>query len=207
MSKKSPAKLLKEKGLIPKGWDLRKPLTSGQKSWITKQSKVHAQLIKRPGDFTIRRVGNATAKQLKASGYKVENNRAIIHSKQSNVRIKRGEIEIQRPHQTERVILKGGPDFLRQLQNLDKRKLAPNQAYGLKIGDSPTINTIRPSLRELIQYARNLNFHSAGGQNHVSIVLITVRGPGLVGHANPDLDDDDDQDEDEGEDDDGGEYV
>lgn len=195
MAKKSPAKILKEKGLIPKDWDLRKPLTTGQKSWITKQSKTYAQLIRRPGDFSIKRVSDATAKSLKSSGYKVSGNRAVIPNKGGKVKVTRGRVTIEKPHQTEQVILKGGPDFLRKLEGLYKRKLKPNQAWALKIGDSPTIHTLRPSLRELIAYARTINFNSPSGSNHVSLVLVTVKGPGLVDHMR-----DDDNDEFEGDD-------
>ncbi len=197
MAKKSPAKILKGKGLIPKHWDLRRPLSIGQKSWITKQSNKYAQLIRRPEDFAIKRVGKSSREILKKSGYAIEGNKAIIPAKGAKVRVKGGALEFVRPHQTERVILKGGPDFLRQVEKLYSKKLKRNQAWALKIGDSPTINTLRPDLRELIAYARTLNFHSPSGSNHVSLVLVTVNGPGLIGHASEDDEDSDEWDEDE----------
>lgn len=212
MGKKSPAKILKEKGLIPKDWDLRKPLSTGQKSWITKQSKTYSQLIARPQDFSVKRVSNANAKILRESGVKTQGNRAIVPKgyrrmikdpttgkariikDQAKVSIRNGKMTIKKAHQTETVYLKGGPDFLNQLEKLYKKKLKPNQAWALKIGNSPTMRTVRPDLKELIAYARDIDFHSQDALNHVSLVLITSNSPGLVERPD-DLEDDEDGEE------------
>jgi hypothetical protein len=202
MSKKSPAKILKEKGLIPKEWDLRKPLSKGQKSWITKQSTKYAQLVKRPGDFTIKRVGKSTAQNLKSQGYAIERNKAVIPTKNgAKARILRGNVEIVRPHQTERIMFRLTPETMPRFERLMKKRLKKNQAWALRIGENPlnteTSNSISPDLKWLWNYAVNFRGHSPDAKNHMYLVLITVHSGKLVDHAT----DDESKDLDEWEDD------
>lgn len=127
-----------------------------------------------------------------------EGRKAIIPNNGGTVRIDKGDLVYRKPGQTERVILKAGPDFLKRLNALGKKPLKPNQAYALKIGNSPTLAVVRPSLKELMQYASRINFHSADGKNYVSLVLVTMNRDSLVDQST-DEDDEDDESEDDGE--------
>lgn len=187
MSKKSPAKVLKDKGLIPKEWDLRKSLTTGQKSWITKQSKTFAQLVRRPDDFTVKTVKPSTEKELKRAGYRVSRGRAVIPNQGGKARINvrkittgkgknkktRAELRLMFDHKSERIILESGPDFLGRLSKLKPKKLRQNQAYALKIGGNQIANRTFDSLGELQIYLSNMKAPNARhGYDAMSVVIL-----------------------------------
>lgn len=176
MSKgKSPASILKAKRLIPKEWDLRKPLSPGQKSWITKQSKKYAQVIRRPDEFSIRRVSKSTAKTLKETGFAVEGNRAIIPTRKQKVSVKGGRVVIRRPRETWVVVVPPGPNLMERIAayKAKAKPLKPNQAYSIQLGPIAFGNRAWPSLDrledEMARYLERRDF-----EQWAAVVLVTV---------------------------------
>lgn len=172
--------------MLPASWDLRRPLSPGQKSYLTKQQNKYSEIVRRPKEFTLRRVNKDNQRILKASGFKVtQDGRAILPTKGTeSIHVRRGKLVTEYSDKTEEILLRGQKNFLRQLEKMERKKLAPNQAYGLKIGNSPSAVFTRTTLKELIGYARHMKFHSPSGHNYVSLVLITYKREHVVKSLN-----------------------
>jgi hypothetical protein len=187
--KKSPARILRSKGLIPADWNLRS-LTRGQKSYVTKQTKKFASVIRRPDDYVARRAGASTLKQLKAANFPVHNGKALIYTPPGDsVSVAKGKITFTRKRQQERVLLQGAPDFLRALEKLPTKKLPRGQYVGIKIGNSPVIATFH-SLADLQHYALAKRQFSEKELATASIVIIDTNR----GYENDGEEDEEDED-------------
>jgi hypothetical protein len=173
MAKKSPARILRSKGLIPGDWNLRQ-LTRGQKSYITKQAKRYSDVLRNPGDYVSRRVSQSTAKLLKGAQYTVKGQRVLLHTPGADkVSVARGKVKFIRQRQSETVLLQNAPDFLRQLENLgDMNARLPRGTYvGFKIGDSQVIGTF-DSVADAYNYATNRRMFTGRDAEKVALVLI-----------------------------------
>ena len=192
-------------GLIPREWNLAQ-LTSGQKSYVTKQANKHAKLIKRvashPNEYAVRKVSEKTAKNLKAAGYEVNRGRAIIPTKKGyELHVSRNGVTFESAREKQRILLKSGEDFLKKLANLGKHRLPPNHFYALKVGNSPTMKRVQPNMPNLLQYAGNVEWHNEDGKEYVSLVIVHykhgVQGQTYIGNVQADGDEDDEDDGDE----------
>jgi hypothetical protein len=179
MAKKSPARILRSKGLIPGDWNLTQ-LTGGQKSYITKQAKRYSDVVRNPEDYVSRRVSQSTAKLLKGAQYTVKGQRVLLHTPGADkVSIARGKVRFVRQRQSETVLLQSSPDFLRQLERLDdiKAELPPGQYVGFKIGDSQVIGTFK-TIEEAYYYATGTRGvdHRRGfeGMDAQSVALVLI---------------------------------
>lgn len=170
---KSPARVLRSKGLIPRDWNLRQ-LTPSQKGYVTKQSKKFAQVLKRPGDYVSRKAAPSTLKKLKLADYPVAHGRVLLHVPgKDRVSIARGQVTFKRARQTERVLLQSSPDFLAELEQLGnlKRRLPKGHFVGFKIGNSQVIGTFH-SVADAYQYATTTRGFSGKDADNVALVLI-----------------------------------
>lgn len=188
MAKKSPAKILKDKGLIPSRWDLRQTLTSGQKSWLTKQMARYEAVIEKPSKFTTRTYSATTARKLKAAGYYGEGNKILIPNfgdPTSRTRVSEKTVTITRrlnpkhgaPHTvTETVYLDSGPALLARLNKRFADPLPKGEYWAFKVGDNNTfLNNHNKTLGALMHYGMEIKFKGSDGQvewaqSHVHLV-------------------------------------
>jgi len=181
MAKKSIAKTLKDKGLIPKDWDLRKPLTRGQKSYVTKQANAFKELVRAPEKFTVRRVSKATSDLLKGSGYKSAGDRVIVPNRGGTVHIRGARVDYDLPDRRETVLITAGSDFLDRLELLAAREDEEGEddsgayQYGIRIGDASSSALNFPSLNDLLAYLPRMKLHSANAVNHMVLVRIEYK--------------------------------
>lgn len=147
------ARDLKRLGLVD--YDLRKPLSSGQKSRITKLREEYEHFLKSPEQFHFTRVGKETARALADTGYKVlPGNRALIplHEAQS-ASIKGGKITLNYGRMKEEITLAGHKSFFPTLKELSGKKLKRNQMLTVAIGDNNAFQRARfGSYHELYKY-------------------------------------------------------
>lgn len=187
MAKKSPAKILKDKGLIPSRWDLRS-LSSGQKSWLTKQLNRYEAVVEKPSKFTARTYSDATAKKLKAAGYFGEGNKILIPNfgdPSSRTRVSERTITITRrlnpkhgaPHTvTETIYLDSGPALLAKLNKKFADDLPQGEYWAFKVGDNNTfLNNHNKTLGALMHYGMEIKFKGNPDQvqwaeSHVHLV-------------------------------------
>lgn len=179
---------MKDKGLIPSHWDLRRSLTSGQKSWITKQKNRYEAVIDKPKKFTTRTYSKETAAKLKRAGYFGEGNKIIIPNfgdKTSRTRVSERTVTITRrlnpkhgaPHTvTETVYLDSGPALLAKLNKKFADPLPPGEYWAFKVGDNNTfLNNHNKTLGALMHYGMEIKFKGDAGQvqwaeSHVHLV-------------------------------------
>jgi hypothetical protein len=204
MARKSPAAILKSKGLIPKDWNPAK-LNRGQKSWVTKLTRKPAkdkpagplfQLIRHPDEYSfVKAATRGTKKTLKGAGYTVTNGKAIVRTgKGGSASYRNGKLTTNGQRKTE-VWFAGHKDFLKKLAKAKKRKLRPNQVWTQQIGNSPPGHHYR-SLEDLERYVSNIDewAHRADARDHVSLVLITENRSHIIMSLSTN-----ENDEDEGE--------
>lgn len=134
---------------------MRYSLSTGQKARITFLAKEYGHVLKHPEKFHIARVGPATAKTLKASGFRVTpKNVALVplHDYQS-ASIKNGQIVFRSGRLTEKTILAGYKDFHKKLKALAAKKLPPNSLVTARIGDnSPFMRSRFSTYADLYKY-------------------------------------------------------
>lgn len=180
---------MREKGLIPKDWNLRS-LSGGQKSYITKQARKFSAVLKRPDDYVSRRASKATLAKMKLADFPVQHGRVLIHAPgRDRVSIARGKISYTRRRQRETVLLQSSPDFLRELEKLPMRRLPKGQYVGLKIGNSQMIATFH-GFADLLTYATKVRKFNGRDAESLAVVLIDT-------HGGWEDDDEDEGDEDE----------
>lgn len=213
MAKKSPASILKSKGLIPKEWDLRS-LSRGQKSWVTKLTqKAHERVDKKTGEIkqvprgkfadvvlkpkefsTIKAAGKKRQAQARAAGLPTANNRALVHTgKGGKVRRRGDKLEIN--DATGRKIevwFANSDNFQRAYEKARKRKLKRNQVWAFHIGNR--VNNVQyQNLDDLMFYLTEKDdWHSDGATDYISLVLITEGRPDVIAHNTYGGDDDED---------------
>jgi hypothetical protein len=167
MAKKSAKSVLKAKGLIPKEWDLRKTLSAGQKSWITKQERKYSEVIKHPEKFQSRTYSNATVKKLKGAGYFGEGNRILIPNfgdKSSRTTVNEDTITVRRTLRngetvTEIVYLHSGPELLKRLQRKFSKPLPSGEFWAFRVGDNNTfLSNHTKTLGQLMHYGQSIEF-------------------------------------------------
>lgn len=167
--------MLKSKGLIPKQWDLRKKLSSGQKSWITKQKTKYQQIVEHPEKFASRVYSTKKAKQMKSAGFYGEGNHILIPNfgdKRSRTIVREDTITIRRrlrigytasrkpifgPEVEETIYLHTGPNLLKLLKRKYPKALPKGEYWAFKLGDNNTfIDKWAKNLNQLSYYNRAL---------------------------------------------------
>lgn len=164
---------------------MRRNLSTGQKSRITKLAQEYGHALRHPELFHIAKVGKETAKSLKDSGYKVTpTNRALIplHEYQS-AKIKKGYIEFKSGNLTEKSYLAGAKDFHKKLEGITKRRLKRNEMITAKIGDSAAFNTRFSRYSDLYKYLSSFYPKDPGMTREklyglLSVVTVEKRGSG-----------------------------
>lgn len=174
---------MKSKGLIPQHWDLRR-LTTGQKSWVTKQSQKYASVVAKPKNFESRTYSAAKAKQLKGAGYFGEGNKILIPNfgeKSAKTKVNKNSITITRYDSrgrsvTEKIYLHSNQQLLNALQKEFSKDLGPGEYWSLKVGDNNTfLNAGEKNLPDLMRYGSRVVFKGNGeqvewAQSHVHLV-------------------------------------
>lgn len=147
---------MKRLGLID--YDLRKKLSSGQKSHITKLANEYRHALAYPKAFHIAKVSAARAKELKDSGFKVtKTGRAIIPLKgYEKASIKPGRIIFSHESYTDETVLGGAKDFYKNAMKLRGKKLKRNQYLTVRIGDNAEFSRKFISWADLINYVNNV---------------------------------------------------
>lgn len=130
-------------------------MTSGQKSRITKLAQEYGHFLRHPELFHAPHVGKQSARDLKASGYKVTpKGRAIIplHEFQS-AEVKRGQIVFKSGRMKETVHLVGHKTFYQKLRALSQKALGRDEMLTVQIGaNSPFKRSRFTSYWELYRY-------------------------------------------------------
>jgi hypothetical protein len=148
-------------------------LTRGQLTWVARQARENAQLLKRPDEFKVAKVSKSTAKAMKASGIKVsKTNKAIVPLKGFDKATIKGEKIIfeGRNKKTgkgikETVTLAQAHDFHAKLKHLSKTKLKKNQYLTVKIGDNASFNNRFQNYADLFHYVQNVFTPKDRGQS------------------------------------------
>lgn len=135
-------------------------LTRGQLTWVVRQAKENAGLLKHPEAYHIAKVAKSTKKDLLFAGFQVtKNNTAIIPKKGNDkVRLKRGGIVYTGKtangtviHET--VTLSNSANFHKKLKRLmEAGDLPKNKMITAKIGESAIFNKRFSSYYELMYY-------------------------------------------------------
>lgn len=161
---------------------MRRSLSAGQKSWITKQAKKYSQIIKKPKDFTIKKPAmKATLTAMKRAGFATTHDgRIIVPSRKARVHLKGNKLTWENNSRIEETRFTTGIDTLETFRKLQKMKLRPGQAWAIRIGDNPRSHLIFGALSDLQNYVRNTTFHSADAHEHVQIVLVTAKSGRLI---------------------------
>jgi hypothetical protein len=183
MAKKSAKSILKSKGLIPQHWDLRR-LSSGQKSWITKQANKYSAVIEHPKKFESRTYSTTKAAKLKAAGYFGEGNKILIPNfgdKTARTYVNEDSVTIRRVDSKgraviEKVYLHSGPELLKRLNKKFARPLGNGEYWSLKVGDNNTfLDAGEKTLVDLMRYGSRISFTGNGeaknwAEHHVHLV-------------------------------------
>ncbi len=148
-------------------------LTRGQLTWVARQARENAQLLKRPDEFKVAKVSKSTAKAMKASGIKVsKTNKAIVPLKGFDKATIKGEKIIfeGRNKKTgkgikETVTLAQAHDFHAKLKHRSKTKLKKNQYLTVKIGDNASFNNRFQNYADLFHYVQNVFTPKDRGQS------------------------------------------
>lgn len=155
--------------MIPRDWDLRKTLTPGQKSWITKQAAKFAQVIEKPKNFDSRVYSEAKTKRLKDAGFFGFGRNIIVPNfgdRTQRTYVLEDSVVIHRtlpakhgkPYRvTERVYLHSGPKLLNVLSKRFAEDLPRGEYWALKVGDNHTfINNHEKNLSQLMRYGQRI---------------------------------------------------
>jgi hypothetical protein len=147
---------LKRLGLID--YDLRKNLSTGQKSRIATLARDYGHALKHPELFHIAKVGEERKKELIKSGFKVTpTNRAVIPlMNYESARIKKGNIEFKANGMSEKTYLAGSKNFIPTFEKLARKKLKRNQMITVRIGDHAPFNSRFNTVEALTHYVRNV---------------------------------------------------
>jgi hypothetical protein len=150
-SLRNNARRLKALGLID--YDLRRALSPGQKSNITRLARKYSGIVDHPAEFVKRTVSKKTADLLKDSGYqtfknkKTKSYRTVIPSKDTvSVRIKNDRLIREFPTHRETSLLFLRHDFLSRLEQEHERHVnlygeeyyqtGEGKFFTVKIGDA-----------------------------------------------------------------------
>jgi hypothetical protein len=177
-------KALRHNGLIPKEWKISE-LTDYKKRKIRTISKQFAKVIEKPSNFSMRTIGEKSAKALMSSGYKAiktGRNKYRIALPARGVEkqsIENGKLTIYRLRRKEEIFFTGGLDTLKQLsESLDKEPLKENQYWTLKVGDKMSfISAPFKSVQETAEfytYALTDSGRPADILTNVQLVRVTL---------------------------------
>lgn len=188
-SYRDTARDLKKLGLVK--YDLRRELSSGQKSQITKilnrlsdtfgGEKAAKFFLNNPKEFHVAKVGAKTQAVLADSGFKLlPNGKAVIPKKGADsVKVKKGSVTYKRGNVTYEDKLVGAEDFFPTLKKLSKKKLPRNQMLTVQVGDNLPFQRARfSSYADLYRYLQEWKPNLANGDtkekvmSFVSIVTI-----------------------------------
>lgn len=149
-------------------------MTDYKKRIIRKLTKEYSEVIAHPQHFKIRKVGKATGSLMRASGYKVVNDRAVLPavSKYTNkgrvgfesVTVSKNKVVTVYSDRTETVYLSSAKDFLKTIDRLLEREdLGEDDDEGVfwafKVGDRNTFINSHKSLSLLLfGYGKNLTY-------------------------------------------------
>lgn len=134
-------------------------MSSAQKGQITKLQKEYGHAIKYPEKFHIAKVGKETAKQLKASGFKVTpDNKALIPLHDyTEAKIVKGKIKFKAGRYEETVYLSGSKDFHKNLKKLSETKFPANSMITARIGYNNFFSRSRfHNYADLFHYVQNV---------------------------------------------------
>jgi len=178
MAKKSPASILKSKGLIPKDWDLRS-LTDYKRRVIRKRANEYAEVIKYPEKFKSRVYKPEKANRLLDAGFSGVGQHILIPNRGGttlSTHVKADTVTIDRGDRIETVYLSNGRNFLRNLQRKFDKPLGPGEYWAFKVGDNNTfLQNHHKDLRQLMRYGESIQFTNADAKNYVHLVKIQYK--------------------------------
>lgn len=142
-------------------------------------------MIRAPGKFTARKVAPATAEKLKAIGYMVSGNRAIIPNRGGTVHVSAKGVNYDLRDKTETVYVTAGANFLARLKvfalnnaELDAgEEFDPDEGqWAIRIGNSPESSNLQfTTLRELLDYLFTAKFHSGSATSNMVLVRVVYK--------------------------------
>lgn len=163
MDAKEKAAALKRAGFI--NYDLRKSLSAGQKSYITKQWKKHSAVITHPGNFIARTVSAPAAAKMKADGYDVAGRKVYISKEGYETATVKSRKEKGKPVQvlitrklgrkTSKTRVYTEMELLRALEKAKPETLPPGKMITVRIGNHAQFNAKFRSKEELAFYVNN----------------------------------------------------
>lgn len=160
-------------GAVPKDWKWGK-LTSGQKSYVTKQANRYAYAIAHPEEFSTRKVSKATAKGAARGEFRVAGQNIIIR-KQKDVEFKfiapRPGKDLSSVPRLKRIqynrdgsvltvetsyLHRNAEELLRVEEGLKKRGLKPYESFGVSISTAGRRSSKQIDIRAITGYHANL---------------------------------------------------
>ena len=178
MAKKSPASILKSKGLIPKTWDLRS-LTDYKKRIIRKRANEYQEVIKYPEKFQARKYSKEKAAKLLDAGYSGVGRYILIPNRGGTTvktTVNKDTVTIDRGDRIETVYLSTGKMFLAGLQRKFDKPLGSGEYWAFKVGDNNTfLMNHHKDLRQLMKYGETINFTNPQAKNYVHLVKIKYK--------------------------------
>jgi hypothetical protein len=147
--------LLRKWGLAPK-IDLRKPITSQNRRFITRRFNEFNEIVtSKKGEFVRRHVSTKTKNKIKKSGFATKGNTVFIPTNGSIVHIKNNKIKREfKSGKTQTLLLipsnKTIIDLLKSKQNI---KLQPGETITVQIGsNAPFSKSIATNYSDLLKY-------------------------------------------------------
>ena len=178
MARKSSASILKSKGLIP-AWDLRKKLSRGQKSWITKQARAFAEVIKAPKKFsTIPVKGKRQKAEARAAGFGVGPKRATVKGKAR--RLPSGHIVQTEGDTTREYYFANASNFQEVWEQVSSIELAHNQLWQLQIGEN-TLNISFRDINEAQRYLADIKWENPDNERKQIAFILVTEAHGIFG--------------------------
>lgn len=137
-------------------------LNRGDKSAITKLANEFKQVLKKPGDFAIKKTDNRNLRVLKKSGYKVKNGRAYIpladgkENRYDSVSIGKGTLTYTRKGKKNKVYLSGDAKTLMEKAAELQSKKGRNQVVTFSLRGFAVSSQDYPSFEAMVSYLQNV---------------------------------------------------
>ena len=151
---------MKALGLID--YDLRRDLSTGQKSRITKLEKSlpkeeYGGFLDYPHKYVVKKVNPKRAHELADSGYVVSRaNRAVLpKGKFDTVELRGAKMIRTKGNIKEETILVGSLDFEKEFKKAASKKLQKNQQFSARIGENGHFKETYSSIAALNHYIRH----------------------------------------------------
>lgn len=180
---KNLAAKLKKLGVL--NYDLRKPLSTGQKANITKKANQFAGVLSRPGMYFKLGADKKTIRNAHQAEYLTSKTSIFIKRKPfyTSASIKNGVItlkELQGDGSREleyKIHLPGTKEFFKLSEKLAKQPRNKNQWLTLKIGGNAPFNRTFQNVNQLLNYLSSFKLKDGGNWEELmpEISLVTMK--------------------------------